>query len=81
MPKAMTKSERFATSQPEAHLANFATKQALTFALQLGWGVEFPNQVRYTSKLTLPAATGPTPNLSTAWLFYLRLHFDARYYF
>jgi hypothetical protein len=62
-------------------LRDFATKQALTFALQLGWGVEFPNQVRYISKLTLPPATGPTPDLSTAWIFYLRLHFDARYYF
>jgi hypothetical protein len=56
-------------------LRDFATKEALTFALPLGW------QVRYTSKLTLPAASGPTPDLSTAWLFYLRLHFDARYYF
>ena len=62
-------------------LRNFSTKQALTFAIQLGWGVEFPNQVRYVSKLTLPAASGPTPDLSTAWLFYLRMHFDARYYF
>jgi len=62
-------------------LRNFATKQALTFAIQLGWGVEFPNQVRYISKLTLAPASGPTPDLSTAWLFYLRMHFDARYYF
>ncbi len=62
-------------------LRDFATKQALTFAIQVGWGVEFPNQVRYISKLTLPAASGPTPDLSTAWLFYLRMHFDARYYF
>jgi hypothetical protein len=62
-------------------LRDFATKEALTFAIQLGWGVEFPNQVRYTSKLTLPAASGPTPGLSTAWIFYLRVHFDARYYF
>jgi hypothetical protein len=62
-------------------LRDFATKQALTFAIQLGWGVEFPNQVRYISKLTLPPATGPTPDLSTAWIFYLRMHFDARYYF
>jgi len=62
-------------------LRDFATKQALTFALQLGWGVEFPNQVRYISKLTLPAASGPTPDLATTWLLYLRLHFDARYYF
>ena len=45
-------------------LREFATNQALTFAVQLGWGVEFPNQVRYISKLTLPAATGPTPDLS-----------------
>ena len=62
-------------------LRDFATKQALTFAVQLGWGVEFPNQVRYISKLTLPPASGPTPDLSTAWIFYLRMHFDARYYF
>jgi hypothetical protein len=62
-------------------LRDFATKQALTFAIQLGWGVEFPNQVRYISKLTLPPATGPTPDLATTWLLYLRLHFDARYYF
>ena len=33
------------------------------------------------SKLTLPAATGPTPDLGTAWFVYLRVHFDARYYF
>jgi hypothetical protein len=62
-------------------LREFATNQALTFAVQLGWGVEFPNQVQYVSKLTLPAATGPVPNLSTAWQIYLRIHFDARYYF
>jgi len=62
-------------------LRDFATKEALTFAIQLGWGVEFPNQVRYISKLTLPPASGPTPDLSTAWIFYLRMHFDARYYF
>ena len=40
-------------------LREFATNQALTFAVQLGWGVEFPNHVQYVSKLTLPAATGP----------------------
>ncbi len=62
-------------------LRNFATNQALTFAVVFGWGVEFPNQVRYISQLTLPPATGPTPNLGTSWLIYLRLHFDARYYF
>jgi hypothetical protein len=62
-------------------LRDFATKQALTFSVIIGWGIDFPNQVRYTSKLTLPAATGPTPTLGTAWLFYVRLHFDARYYF
>jgi hypothetical protein len=62
-------------------LREFATNQALTFAVQLGWGVEFPNQARYISKLTLPAATGPTPDLATAWQIYLRIHFDARYYF
>ena len=62
-------------------LREFATNQALTFAVQLGWGVEFPNQARYISKLTLPAATGPTPELATGWQIYLRIHFDARYYF
>jgi hypothetical protein len=62
-------------------LRTFATQQALTFAVIVGWGVEFPNQVRYTSALTLPPATGPTPDLKTSWIFYLRLHFDARYYF
>jgi hypothetical protein len=62
-------------------LREFSTKTALTFALQVGWGVEFPNQVRYVSKLTIPAATGPTPELGTAWILYFRIHFDARYYF
>jgi hypothetical protein len=62
-------------------LRTFATQTALTFAVILGWGVEFPNQVRYTSALTLPPATGPTPDLHTSWIFYLRFHFDARYYF
>ncbi|HUM10357.1 MAG TPA: hypothetical protein VLT82_05340 [Myxococcaceae bacterium] len=62
-------------------LREFATNQALTFAVQLGWGVEFPNQVRYVSKLTLPAASGATPELATGWQIYLRVHFDARYYF
>lgn len=62
-------------------LREYSTNQALTFALQVGWGVEFPNQVRYESKLTLPAASGPTPNLATAWMIYFRIHFDARYYF
>jgi hypothetical protein len=62
-------------------LRTFATHTALTFAVIVGWGVEFPNQVRYTSGLTLPPATGPTPELGTSWTFYFRLHFDARYYF
>ena len=62
-------------------LRTFATQTALTFSVILGWGVEFPNQVRYTSALSLPPATGPTPDLRTSWVFYLRLHFDARYYF
>jgi hypothetical protein len=62
-------------------LREYSTNQALAFAVQVGWGVEFPNQVRYVSKLTLPAATGPTPVLATAWMIYLRIHFDARYYF
>jgi hypothetical protein len=62
-------------------LRTFSTHTALTFAVILGWGVEFPNQVRYISALTLPPATGPTPELGTAWIFYLPLHFDARYYF
>jgi hypothetical protein len=62
-------------------LREFSTKTALTFALQFGWGVEFPNQVRYESRLNVPAASGPTPDLGTAWFLYLRVHFDARYYF
>jgi hypothetical protein len=62
-------------------LRTFATKQALTFALQLGGGIELPNDVQYVSKLSLPAATGPTPDLTTAWFAYLRIHFDGRYYF
>jgi hypothetical protein len=62
-------------------LREYSTNQALTFAVQLGWGVEFPNQVRYVSKLTLPAASGPTPTLEPSWMIYLRIHFDARYYF
>jgi hypothetical protein len=62
-------------------LRTFATHTALAFAVIVGWGVEFPNQVRYISALTLPPATGPTPELGTSWSFYLRLHFDARYYF
>jgi hypothetical protein len=62
-------------------LREFSTNQALTFAIQLGWGVEFPNQVQYVPKLTLPAATGPTPQLAPGWMLYLRIHFDARYYF
>jgi len=62
-------------------LREYATNQALTFAIQFGWGVEFPNQVRYVSKLTVPAATGPTPDLATAWMIYMRIHFDTRYYF
>jgi hypothetical protein len=61
-------------------LREFSTNQALTFAIQLGWGVEFPNQVRYVPKLTLPAATGPTPYMAPGWMIYLRIHFDARYY-
>jgi hypothetical protein len=62
-------------------LRTFATHTALTFAVILGWGIEFPNQVRYISALTLPPAVGATPDLGTAWIFYVRLHFDARYYF
>ncbi|HSP20672.1 MAG TPA: hypothetical protein VLQ79_14250 [Myxococcaceae bacterium] len=62
-------------------LREFATNQALTFAVQLGWGVEFPNQVRYVSKLTFPPASGPVPDLAPGWQIYLRIHFDARYYF
>jgi len=62
-------------------LRTFATQTALTFSVIVGWGVEFPNDVRYTSALTVPPATGPTPEIGTSWIFYLRLHFDARYYF
>ncbi|MGO9828660.1 MAG: hypothetical protein ACLPJH_00860 [Myxococcaceae bacterium] len=62
-------------------LREYSTNQALTFAIQFGWGVELPNQVQYVSKLTLPAATGPTPELAPSWMIYMRIHFDARYYF
>jgi hypothetical protein len=62
-------------------IRTFSTQQALTFALQFGGGFEFLNDVEYVSKLTLPAATGPVPDLGTAWFLYLRAHFDARYYF
>jgi hypothetical protein len=62
-------------------IRSFATKKALTSALQLGGGFEFPSDVEYESKLTLPAASGPRPDLGTAWFVYIRAHFDARYYF
>jgi len=62
-------------------LREYSTNQALTFAVMFGWGVEFPNQVRYVSKLNVPAATGPTPDLAPGWFIYMRIHFDARYYF
>lgn len=62
-------------------LRSFSTNLALSFAIQLGFGVEFPNQVQYVGKLELPPATGPTPELATAWTVYFRIHFDGRYYF
>ena len=62
-------------------LRTFATKQALTLAFQLGGGFEIPHDVQYISKLTMPAASGPTPSLGTPWFVYLRIHFDTRYYF
>jgi hypothetical protein len=53
----------------------FATNTALTVALQLGFGVDFPNNAHLTNP---PGAPGP--DLGTSWLIYLRLAFDARYY-
>ena len=53
----------------------FATNTALTTALQLGFGVDFPNNAHLTSP---PGAPGP--DLGTSWIIYLRLAFDARYY-
>ena len=54
---------------------SFATNQALTVALQLGFGVDFPNNAHLTNP---PGAPGP--DLGTSWIIYLRLAFDARYY-
>ena len=53
----------------------FATNQALTVALQLGFGLDFPNNAHLTNP---PGAPGP--DLGTGWLVYLRIAFDARYY-
>ena len=53
----------------------FATNTALTVALQLGFGVDFPNNAHLSNP---PGAPGP--DLGTSWLIYLRLAFDARYY-
>jgi hypothetical protein len=53
----------------------FATNTALTLALQLGFGLDFPNNAHLTNP---PGAPGP--DLGTSWLIYLRLAFDARYY-
>ena len=53
----------------------FATNQALTVALQLGFGVDFPNNAHLTNP---PGAPGP--DLGTSWFVYLRLACDARYY-
>jgi hypothetical protein len=53
----------------------FATNTALTVALQLGFGIDFPNNAHLTNP---PGAPGP--DLGTSWLIYLRLAFDARYY-
>ena len=53
----------------------FATNQALTVALQLGFGADFPNNAHLTNP---PGAPGP--DLGTSWMIYLRVAFDARYY-
>jgi hypothetical protein len=53
----------------------FATNTALTGALQLGFGVDFPNNAHLTNP---PGAPGP--DLGTSWVIYLRFAFDARYY-
>jgi len=53
----------------------FATNQALTVALQLGFGLDFPNNAHLTNP---PGAPGP--DLGTGFLLYLRFAFDARYY-
>ena len=53
----------------------FATNTALTLALQLGFGVDFPNNAHLTNP---PGAPGP--DLGTSWIIYVRLAFDARYY-
>jgi hypothetical protein len=53
----------------------FATNQALTAALQLGFGADFPNNAHLTNP---PGAPGP--DLGTSFIIYLRLAFDARYY-
>ena len=53
----------------------FATNTALTGALQLGFGFDFPNNAHLTNP---PGAPGP--DLGTSWFIYLRLAFDARYY-
>ena len=60
-------------------LRTFATKQALTFAFQLGGGSRATQRRQYASTLALPAATGPAA-LTMAWFAYLRIHFDGRYY-
>ena len=53
----------------------FATNQALTVALQLGFGVDMPNNAHLVDP---PGAPGP--DLGTSWLVYLKVAFDARYY-
>ncbi len=53
----------------------FATNQALTVALQLGFGLDFPNNAHLTNPPGVPG-----PDLGTGWMIYLRFAFDARYY-
>src|SRR5215813_13875 len=52
----------------------FATNQALTLALQFGLGVDIPNNGHRLDN------AAPTPDLGAAFIFYLRVAFDARYY-
>jgi hypothetical protein len=53
---------------------SFATNQALTLALQFGMGVDIPNNGHRLDN------AAPVPDLGSAFIFYLRLAFDARYY-
>src|SRR5262249_49777385 len=55
-------------------LRTFASNQALTVALQFGLGVDIPNNGHRLDN------AAPVPDLGSAFLFYLRVAFDARYY-